>query len=627
MTAVTAASVIVCTRNPGPRIRETVASILRGTEARFALLVVDQSDDDQVALALGDLLVDARVQLLRSATRGLSAGRNVGVTAASTEHIAFTDDDCVATPTWLADIIAPLCRDDRAAVVFGTVKPAPYDPALGFLPSYSRSEPLLARSIHDKHRVEGIGASMAIRKSAWVALHGFDEALGAGGPCHSAEETDFVMRALLRGFHVHETPAAAVIHSGFRTWAQAPQVLGQYLHGIGASLTKLVRLGHWQVATVLARLAVRWTVSRPVVDMGTEAHRRARLSGFLAGVRAGLTMPIDRHTGHFALPDRSTRATDVPVAAAAPAAVLPAVIADRAPGRLSRAAPASTLERVSIVVPNWNAQPFLARALEALIARTTCPYELIIVDNGSTDGSKAYIRTFLDRHPAIDATFIDNAENRFFSTACNQGFDAASPTSKYLCLYCNDVEARSDTWLQDLIDAIQPDDVIAAGLAMTKPITDRYRGVFFSYEPEYPDPSVGVRLAALLRDTNEAMHLEGHCFLLKRALLERTGLYLHTGPFAQYHSDWEWYLRFAAMGYRIAPVDLQVHHWHSISELLAFHPDLYRDLLARLDDPATRERYLAEGRPMYEAESGFLSRFPTARARWAERVRRWSRRR
>jgi hypothetical protein len=81
------------------------------------------------------------------------------------------------------------------------------------------------------------------------------------------------------------------------------------------------------------------------------------------------------------------------------------------------------------------------------------------------------------------------------------------------------------------------------------------------------------------------------------------------------------------MGYRIAPVDLQVHHWHSISELLAFHPDLYRDLLARLDDPATRERYLAEGRPMYEAESGFLSRFPTARARWAERVRRWSRRR
>ena len=302
---------------------------------------------------------------------------------------------------------------------------------------------------------------------------------------------------------------------------------------------------------------------------------------------------------------------------------LQAVIDDRAPGLLPRTVDASTIDRVSIVVPNWNAQPFLARALEALVQRTTYPYELVIVDNGSTDGSKDYIRTFLERHPEIDATFIDNPENRYFSTACNQGFMAASPTSKYLALYCNDVEARSDTWLQDLVDAIQPDDTIAAGLAMRKPITDRYRGVFFSYDPAYPDPAVGIRMAEMLRETSDAMHLEGHCFLLKRALLERTGLYLHTGPFTQYHSDWEWYLRFAAMGFRIAPVNLQVHHWHSISELLAFHPDLYRDLVARLEDTQTRERYLATGRPMYEAESGFRSRFPTARARWVERARRW----
>ena len=242
------ATVIVCTRNPGRRIRATVASILASTEARFALCVVDQSDDDQVALALDDLLADSRVRHLRCAARGLSAGRNIGAAAASTEWLAFTDDDCVVTPTWLADIVGPLGTNERIAVVFGTVKPAPYDPALGFLPNYSRATPLLARSIYDKHRVEGIGASMAIRRSAWTALHGFDEALGAGAPLHSAEETDFVMRALLGGFEAYETPVAAVIHSGFRTWAQAPQVLGQYLHGIGATLAKLMRLGHWQVA-------------------------------------------------------------------------------------------------------------------------------------------------------------------------------------------------------------------------------------------------------------------------------------------------------------------------------------------------------------------------------------------
>lgn len=617
------ATVVVCTRNPGPRIRETVASILAGTEARLVLCLVDQSDDDQVSRAIAGLGDDPRVRHLRCTGRGLSVGRNAGVTAATTDYVAFTDDDCVVTPGWLGDLLAPFDLDQRIALVFGTVRPAPYDPALGFLPNYNRAAPLLARSIFDKHRVEGIGASMAIRRLAWTTLHGFDETLGAGAPLYSAEETDFVMRALLAGYYAYETADAAVIHSGFRTWAQAPQVLGQYLHGIGATLAKLARLGHWQVGAVACRLAVRWTVARPVVDMGTEAHRRARLVGFLGGVWRGLVLPIDRTTGHFRADARAQApGSSVPVVVE-PTLRLEAVIAHRTPGRLPSAPDASTADRVSIVVPSWNAQPFLARALQSLVAHTTYPYELIIVDNGSTDGSKDYIRTFLARHPHLDATFIDHPDNRYFSTACNQGFNAASPTSKYLALYCNDAEVRTDTWLQDLVQAIQPHDTVAAGQASIKPITDRYRGVFSSYDPEYPDPIVKQRMLAIVQRAGGAVHLEGHCFLLKRALVERTGLYLHTGPFTHYHSDWEWYLRFEAMGYRIASVDLQVHHWHSISELLAFHPHLYSDLVARLDDEATAARYLDEGRPMYEAESGFRSRYPTGLARWRERLRRW----
>ena len=627
MTTEPVVTVIVCTRNPGVRIRQTVSSILASTEPRFVLLVVDQSDDDQVPRALGELLADQRVRHLTCAARGLSAARNVGAEAATTDWLAFTDDDCVVTTAWLAEIVAPLAGDERIAVVFGTVRPAPYDPALGFLPNYSRREPLLARSIFDKHEVEGIGASMAVRRSAWVALNGFDPMLGAGGPMHSAEETDFVMRALLSGYFASETPGAAVIHSGFRTWPEAPRVLGQYLHGIGASLAKLARLGHWQVAVVAARLAVRWMVARPVVDMGAEAHRRARLLGFLAGVRAGLSAPLDRQRGLFHPPAPPVGRPDrVSADDRSRQPILDAVIADRSPGVLPPAPRPSAVDRVSIVLPNWNAQAFLARALDSLIARTTYPYQLVIVDNGSTDGSKDYIRAFLRRHPHLDAIFIDNADNLYFSTACNQGFQAAAPENKYLALYCNDVEARSDTWLQDLVEAIQPDDVIAAGQATLKPITPRYRGVYTSYAPVYSDPEIGVRVTRLL-EQDQAMHLEGHCFLLKRSLVERTGLYLHTGPFTQYHSDWEWYLRFAAMGFRIAPVALQVHHWHSISELVAYYPDRYRDLLGRLDDPATVERYLSEGRPMYEEESGYRAQYSTPWRRVVERARRRLRRR
>ncbi|MEZ5284671.1 MAG: glycosyltransferase [Vicinamibacterales bacterium] len=364
-------------------------------------------------------------------------------------------------------------------------------------------------------------------------------------------------------------------------------------------------------------------MSRPVVDMGTEAHRRARLFGFLAGVRDGLRLPVDRSTGLFRAPSASHTAPSSASAAASvadePVTPLDAIITDRSPGVLARS-DAPPVERVSIVLPNWNARPFLVRALDALVTRTTFPYELIVVDNGSTDGSKDYIRDFLRRHPELDATFIDNEENRYFSTACNQGFQAASPSSKYLALYCNDVEARSDTWLQDLIEAVQPEDVIASGQAALKPVTDRYRGVFSSYDPQYATPDLSARMAAIVGRSDPVMHLYGYCFLLKRSLVEKTGLYLHTGPFTQYHSDWEWYLRWAAMGYRIAPIELKVHHWHSISELLAFYPDQYRDLVDRLDDPAAVERYLETGRPLYDVESGFREKYPTAWARWSARV-------
>ena len=362
-------TVVVCTRNPGSRIRYTVASVL-GDESGVSLVLVDQSDDEDVVRVLGEWASHPRFVRVPCSGRGLALARNVGVRATSTPIVAFTDDDCVATPGWATEIAHPFAEHDRIALVFGTVKPAPFDPALGFLPSYSRATPVLATSIFDKHLVEGIGASMAVRRTAWEHLHGFDEALGAGSAMHSAEETDFVMRALLAGYFVSETTGATVVHAGFRTLAMAPMVLGGYLFGIGASLAKLARLGHWQVLAVAARLALRWTVARPVVDMGRTSHRRARLFGFLKGVATGLVTPVDRRTGHFcprpadATPVATSRGSldDVPRSVA-----IEAIIADRSPATLPAGTSAPTSERVSIVLPNWNGRAFLRQG--ARIAR------------------------------------------------------------------------------------------------------------------------------------------------------------------------------------------------------------------------------------------------------------------
>jgi GT2 family glycosyltransferase len=294
-------AVIVCTRGRGGRVVETVRSILTGASPELELYIVDQNDDRRATSLLTEAVRDPRLHCLRS-PHGLSVGRNTAAAATGAPLLAFTDDDCTVTPAWLSEVTAPFAGDRRIGLVFGSVLAAPHDRSAGFVPSYRRREPFVARSVFDKHRVEGIGASMAVRRSVWAALHGFDELLGAGARLRSAEETDFTIRALLAGHFVAETPGAAVIHHGFRSWEDGRDVIRGYLCGIGATLAKNVKCGHGSVLAVAGQLAVRWLVARPVVDLGRRSFRWTRLGGFATGVLTGLATPVDHATGHFRRP-------------------------------------------------------------------------------------------------------------------------------------------------------------------------------------------------------------------------------------------------------------------------------------------------------------------------------------
>ncbi|MCC6626599.1 MAG: glycosyltransferase family 2 protein [Chloroflexi bacterium] len=76
---------------------------------------------------------------------------------------------------------------------------------------------------------------------------------------------------------------------------------------------------------------------------------------------------------------------------------------------------------LSVIIVNYNTRALLARALDAVAASTlTVPHEIIVVDNGSTDGSLALLR---ERFPA--ARVIANERNVGFAAANNQGLAAA----------------------------------------------------------------------------------------------------------------------------------------------------------------------------------------------------------
>ncbi len=302
-------SVVLSTRDRAHAIPDAVRTILQNDHADFELIVVDQSADGLTEAALAPFSSDPRLRYLRSATAGKSAGLNIGIREARAALVALTDDDCQVSADWLRQIEAAFAGNDRIGIVFGNVLPAPQDRAMGCIPAYIRRQPFLARGVQDKNQVEGMGACMAVRRSVWQSLNGFDEMLGPGSRFQAADEGDLALRALLAGQWIYETPAIWVTHYGFRTWEQMPALIDGYWGGTGAMMAKPVKTGQWRIVPLLLRLAARWMLGRSGAGagLGPRKRRLRKLRSFCRGFLSGVSLPVDKRTGHYVRPTPDSR--------------------------------------------------------------------------------------------------------------------------------------------------------------------------------------------------------------------------------------------------------------------------------------------------------------------------------
>ena len=110
--------------------------------------------------------------------------------------------------------------------------------------------------------------------------------------------------------------------------------------------------------------------------------------------------------------------------------------------------------KLSIIIPNFNGKQFIKLCLDSIRKQDCSFYELIIVDNGSSDGSVEYINEY---YP--DLTLIENKENLGFAAAVNQGIKISS--SDYVFLLNNDVELESGC-VSNLLKCIEKDENIFA---------------------------------------------------------------------------------------------------------------------------------------------------------------------
>jgi GT2 family glycosyltransferase len=113
--------------------------------------------------------------------------------------------------------------------------------------------------------------------------------------------------------------------------------------------------------------------------------------------------------------------------------------------------------KFSIIVPNWNGEKLLLKNLPAVLKSGA--EEVIVVDNGSADGSVAFLKKFQSQHPELKTIF--NGSNLGFVKAVNQGVKSAQ--GEIVVLLNNDVEPEPD-FLKPLVKAFQNEDVFAVSL-------------------------------------------------------------------------------------------------------------------------------------------------------------------
>jgi len=505
-------SVIVPTYNRPQMLVEAVQSILNQTYPRVEIIVVNDGGVEVEGL-LSWLNRHGTITYVRHAVnRGLAAARNTGLRLARGKYVAYLDDDDLFYPEHLETLVSALehssCRVAytdayRAVQVQDRGRYVTVHREVGFSHDFDREE-LLVRNLfpvlclmHERACLEEVGF--------------FDETLS------SHEDWDLWIRLSRREDFLH-----------------LPQVTAEFSWRTDGSTMSSAKPDDF-VRTLQRVYAKHAALVADRPDL--QARQRCFLEMVLnRGQEAGGAEP----------------AVSPPPSEAGPA------LSEEPPAPAGPAA--EGVPPVSVIIPVFNQIELTQECLESLWAHTPPGlYELIVVDNGSTDGTTAFLRK-MARSGRLQ--LIANDANLGFARACNQGARAAR--GEFLLFLNNDTQVTPG-WLEALLDTIRADGTIAAvGAKLLYPDDSvQHAGVVFNqkgmvyhlYRQLHRDhPAVNK--------AREFQVLTAACLLVRAAVFHQVGLFDET--FVNGYEDVDLCLRIRRAGYRLLyqPASV-VYHWES----------------------------------------------------------------
>lgn len=291
----TPVTVVIATRDRPQLAEAALAAANTALRPGDSVILVDSASADPGALAR--VARERGAVLVRCDQPGTSRARNRGWRAASTEIIAFTDDDCLPDRRWLDAAVETFDREPGVGFVTGQVVPErPATPrAWLHLSVTSRTEPAIF-DFHDAIGDLGHGANMAWRRSSLEQIGGFDEALGPGTPLRAAEDVDAFWRLLIEGGAGAFNPESIVAHRQWRGRMTQLRVYLGYGVGAGALAVKGWCLETDGTAPVSWSTIVRGGPER-VWRRGLEGVVRTLATRYAMGVLADLAMLVGTALG------------------------------------------------------------------------------------------------------------------------------------------------------------------------------------------------------------------------------------------------------------------------------------------------------------------------------------------
>ncbi|MGQ0765852.1 MAG: glycosyltransferase [Gemmatimonadota bacterium] len=521
--------------------RLTAATRLRPTE----IIVVDNNPSSGLTPPVVARFPDVR--LVAEGRTGVSWARNAGIAACSHPVVLITDDDTVPEDDWIERLIAPLA-DDRVQVVTGNVLPLEFaTDAQRLFETYGglgrgfvrrRWDGVflrLSRLVAPPTWEMGGTANQAMRAS-WLrnpAIGPLDEALGPGTPTGVGEDTYFFYRTLAAGGHIVYEPGAVVWHRHRRTLAALARQLRSYSSGhVAYHLTTFLRHRDLRGLLPLVRdlpryhwLVVKWRIRN---------HRRWPW-------RLQLAEFIGNLSGPCLLARSLLRARRL---GRSPA--FPALSGDAARTLMALPAVAPT---VSVVIPAHNSAATIGAALDSLVGQNLREWEAVVVDDHSTDETRAVVlaRAIKDRRIRLVRTI-----NRGASAARNTGLSLARAP---LVHFLDADDSITPDLLSSAVESLARDPSAVAWTCGWRRVNDAGESV----ETQQPffggDPFLSAARA---------------CPVTIHSIVNRTALLRRLGGFDESLvtcEDWDLWVRLTRSGGRILgnPLPLAVYRTHPTS--------------------------------------------------------------